>query len=287
MHANKHTSFYYHGDASALGGVLTQPIQRTLSTAASVSLAQAGGFHTSRVDRFETDGVLSFVTGHVRVSGSEHKEDGGWRTTATATIEGLNILEVVKADSIVAQVSVMHPYGDRPVEISLNGTQFVNLRVNGEIISPILEPRLFCRSPSKSRDERGNATLSPGFKPCFEDMLRIAEEQYLEQTESRSLFVEELGHRFAMSNPQSALEKRGSALCLLVKGVEAPENGNDSSVKRCGHVLHVPDFGNIFLGEMLVGRNSAQLTMLRVEMGCMAEGTISIGSAFSNGSTMP
>ena len=98
-----------------------QPIERTLSLPASVSLAQAGGFQTARVDRFETDGLLSFETGHVRVSGTEHKEDGGWRTTATATIEGLNILEVVKADAIVAQVSVMHPYGDLPVQISLNG----------------------------------------------------------------------------------------------------------------------------------------------------------------------
>ena len=58
-------------------------------------------------------------------------------------------------------------------------------------------------------------------------------------------------------------------------------------MKRCGHILHVPDFGNIFLGEILISRVSAQLTMLRVEMGCMAEGTVSAASAFSNGQTMP
>ena len=57
MHADKKTAFYYHGDASVLGGVLRQPVERTLSTAASVSLAQAGGFHTSRVNRFESDTV--------------------------------------------------------------------------------------------------------------------------------------------------------------------------------------------------------------------------------------
>jgi hypothetical protein len=146
---------------------------------------------------------------------------------------------------------------------------------------------LFCRSPSKSRDEEGHAKIFPGFKPCFNDMLGVAEDQFLERKDSQNSFVEELGHRFAMSSPLSDLDKKGSALCLLVKGVEAPEKGNDSSVKRCGHVLHVPDFGNIFLGEMLVSRSSAQLTMLRVEMGCMADGIVSIGSAFSNGRTMP
>ena len=115
----------------------------------------------------------------------------------------------------------------------------------------------------------------------------IAEDQFLEREEAQKYFVEELGPRFALRSPQSDLEEKGSALCNLVKGIEALERGNDSSVKRCGHALHIPDFGNIFLGEMLVSRNSAQLTMLRAEMGCMAEGTVSLGSAFSNGQTMP
>jgi hypothetical protein len=53
------------------------------------------------------------------------------------------------------------------------------------------------------------------------------------------------------------------------------------------HIIHVPDFGNIFLGEMLINRFSAQLTMLRVEMGSMAQGGISSGTVSSNGSTMP
>jgi hypothetical protein len=53
------------------------------------------------------------------------------------------------------------------------------------------------------------------------------------------------------------------------------------------HIINVPDFGNIFLGELLVNRFSAQLTMLRVEMGSMAQGDLSAGTVSSNGSTMP
>ena len=115
----------------------------------------------------------------------------------------------------------MHPYGDLPVEISLNGTQFVNLRVNGEIVRPILDSRFSCRSPSRSQGERGDVKLIPGFKPSFNDMLMVAEEQYREQRESRIRLAEELGQRFAISSPQSYLEKKGSALCSLVTEIEA------------------------------------------------------------------
>jgi hypothetical protein len=118
-------------------------------------------------------------------------------------------------------------------------------------------------------------------------LLTVAEEQFLQLKDSTKDFIEELGPRFAMHSPKSDLDAKGSALCLLVNGVEPPEKGRDSSVKRCGHILHVPDFGNILLGEILVTPASAQLTMLRVEMGCMAEGTVTMASAFSNGRTMP
>jgi hypothetical protein len=54
-----------------------------------------------------------------------------------------------------------------------------------------------------------------------------------------------------------------------------------------GHVVVVPDFGNIFLGELAVDHHAFRLTMVRVEMGCDAEGTVSGGTADSNGTTSP
>jgi hypothetical protein len=54
-----------------------------------------------------------------------------------------------------------------------------------------------------------------------------------------------------------------------------------------GHVLPVPGFGNVFFGELILGLNSYRLTMIRVEMGCVAEGTVSAASSFSNGRPIP
>jgi hypothetical protein len=55
---------------------------------------------------------------------------------------------------------------------------------------------------------------------------------------------------------------------------------------RClGHVIHVPDFGTIFLAELKVNHNSFHLTMIRLELGCIADGSASIVSCNVNGGT--
>ena len=282
MNAQEQKAFYYHADANALGGVLEQPLQRIVSNNASVSLAAAGGFRASRVGRFHVDGLVSVDAAHVRVSGTEHKGRGRWRTIATATVERLNVLDVVTADRIVAQVSVMHPDGDGCAEISLNGTQFVNLQVNGTPVRFKLDRRLLAPTPVEDQGQEGMKELPQGSSPCFSDLLKVAEEQHRERADMPKDLADRLAPRLATSDPWADLKEKGSALCSLVQEVQL-----EKPAEGYGRMLHVPDFGNIFLGELLVTRFSAQLTMLRLEMGCMAQGSLSCCSASSNGRTMP
>ena len=62
------------------------------------------------------------------------------------------------------------------------------------------------------------------------------------------------------------------------KSVQIPPPG-----KSFGHVIHIPDFGNIFLAELTVNHNSFNLTMIRLELGCLAEGPVSIVTCNVNG----
>jgi hypothetical protein len=48
-------------------------------------------------------------------------------------------------------------------------------------------------------------------------------------------------------------------------------------------VIHIPDFGNIFLAELTVNHDSFHLTMIRLELGCLADGTVSVGATSVNG----
>ena len=60
-----------------------------------------------------------------------------------------------------------------------------------------------------------------------------------------------------------------------------------------GHVIDVPHFGKIFLAELTLRREkngapdpekySFHLTMIRLELGCLAQGTSNIVSADANG----
>jgi len=88
--------------------------------------------------------------------------------------------------------------------------------------------------------------------------------------------------RYSWVNSEEERKKRGYVPCSLVEQTEGAKHGNSY-----GHVIHVPDFGNIFLGELIVSQGLFRLTMIRIEMGCIAEGNLSFGSAISNGSTMP
>jgi hypothetical protein len=77
-------------------------------------------------------------------------------------------------------------------------------------------------------------------------------------------------------------KKKGYVLCSLVNELQGAKPGT-----AFGHVLHVPGFGNIFFGELVVAPNSYRLTMMRIEMGCLAEGNLSVASSFSNGLPIP
>jgi hypothetical protein len=61
--------------------------------------------------------------------------------------------------------------------------------------------------------------------------------------------------------------KDGYLLCSLVDGVGGAIPG-----RSFGHVLEVPDFGRIFLGELIVSPPSFRISMVRAELGCTVHG---------------
>jgi hypothetical protein len=53
------------------------------------------------------------------------------------------------------------------------------------------------------------------------------------------------------------------------------------------NAITIPQFGTIFLGEVLISRNSRRLTMLRVELGCPLAADTSSGSVEGDGHRIP
>jgi hypothetical protein len=158
-------------------------------------------------------------------------------------------------------------------KISFVGVNFYNLKINGHPVEVKLDLDPFCVEGDTGFPE----------KPHME------QEKFLEKVTAHSRRITEakdapewLKERHGWTQSDAERKKRGHVLCSLVEGVQGVKHGKDF-----GHVITVPDFGSIFLGELSVKHHAYQLTMIRAEMGCIAEGNLSFATAASNGLPYP
>ncbi|MGC1227951.1 MAG: choice-of-anchor P family protein [Candidatus Sulfotelmatobacter sp.] len=277
---------YFHADASAFGGYFERPIEHTIAPQAPMSLSPSGGYGSARSENFRLEGVVSYKSASTQVSGRLSKKEGhGWVTLATATVEGLNVLDVVTADRLTAQVSTEHPLeGDNP-RVTFLGTSFENLKIAGCPIDIKLDFNI-C--------DQGNGNGYPS-EPCIEDdefLARVAD-QYKRMTNAKNLpeWVKDrsipdwIKERYEWDSEQS--ENAGSVLCAIVNEAAVREGCDQFPGRPFGSVFEVPDFGRVFLGELFVDCNSYRLTTIRLEMGCSGEGSVSGPTAMTNGHTIP
>jgi hypothetical protein len=275
MNASTKRTFHYHADASPLGGHITHPFENVIHTQASTSLAQAGGHAESRVESYKLDNSVTVTSGpaYSHTTGVVNKTTGTWTTLVSSVVENLNVLEVVTADRIVSKLHVEYPQEGAHPKVSIVGSKFVNLRVNGESINPVLDID-FLKSESKGEFPDKHLMEEQVFS-------NKVSSQYKKITETKGAPEWLAGRHASMKSPESR-KKKGYVLCSLVEELRGAKPGT-----AFGHVLHVPGFGNIFFAELIIAPSSYRLTMMRIEMGCLADGNISAASSFTNGYPVP
>ncbi|MFZ0515644.1 MAG: hypothetical protein WBG23_04760 [Acidobacteriaceae bacterium] len=278
MRSNAKKVFYYHADASSLGGFVEEPFEAIIPATSSISLPAVGGYATSRTEALNFNEIVSCRSAYTRVSGRAIAEDGPWSTQVTSVIEGLNILEIVTAERVVAQISVEHPREGNAANISLAGTHFENLRIGGEEVCPRLNSRLM--GTGAGADNSTSRIMWPALLETGHGQAREIVRSVTENAD-RSDYEWAL-QRYGWMEQKREQPKDGCILCSLVDGVEGTVPG-----KTIGHFVEIPDFGRIFLAEIMAFPHSIQLTMVRAELGCNVQGQVSASSGRINGSTMP
>ena len=315
------TSHYFHAEAHALSGKLKLPFAQEIKKQAFVKLegqladlpeevrAQRNYF-SQHAKNYRLEGIISYSAAHTQVAGhASDKHDGASVTLATSVVENLNVLNVVTADRVVGQISTIHIPGEPSPHVTFLGTHFENLRIARHRAEPYLKLDL-----GGARAE-GNEAL-PVDKGT--DLMTAIEAQYERLKAAIGSLVDKEREKMRLRDADSQLAKKyhgfildyaaireqastakekdkkwDGVTCSLVENVEI----KDISVKAAdgksiqipapaqtfGHVIHIPDFGNIFLAELTVNHNSYHLTMIRVEMGCLAAGSASLGSCNVNG----
>jgi hypothetical protein len=278
MRSDAKKSFYFHTDANSLGGFIEEPFKKIIPSQASASLPAVGGYATTRTENFNFEEIISCRAAYTRVSGREVRQDGPWSVLVTSVVEELNILEIVKAERVVAQLSVEYLREGGFPRISLAGSHFDHLRIGGYDAFPAMNPNLM----DTGRDAETSRSRIPW--SLFQKTGREQTGKLLKSIrgDKEAYAARGLAERFEWMDRDRDLEDDGLVLCSLVDNVDREIPGTSFC-----HVLEIPDFGRIFLGELLVSPASIQLTMVRAELGCNVQGQASCATGKVGGHMVP
>jgi hypothetical protein len=260
-------------DANALGGFLEAPVARVLPTLAPVSLPPVGGFAMARSQAFTADEIISCSSAYTRVSGQECCADGSASILVTAVVEDLNILEVVKADRIVTQLSIRLSDESPALGFSVTGTAFEGLRIAGHGCRVTLNEEL--QRPHDSKVAGGRLTW---------EQARLAGRVQGESLLNGFKDGSEDAHGWVVSRHQRMTAEPpasggGYALASLVDRLEVA-----GGCRSHGHIVDIPGFGQILLGELSVSCDAVQLLGIRAELCCPVPGRITCDLVGGGGS---
>ena len=260
----------YHSEAAIVQGNLKLPFAQTIGSHTYSKLNEQGGYVTQHSQDIRLGGALSFKSAHTHVAGNlDEKADHGWNTLATAVIEGLNIMEIVTADRIVAQISTDHPRVGYVPTVTFLGTRFENLRIAGKPITADIDWNMLGQKPAADAAYTKDSGLIDRAKTQRDKLPDAIRSRYNQAQSADSELIE----------------------CSLVHQVEGSFPG-----RSYGHVLDIPDFGKVYLAMLSVRTGyeegvpkttTISLNMLELKMGCMISGDGTVGGLIINGGTKP
>jgi hypothetical protein len=275
----------YHAESLAVEGLLALPYAAKIERQAHAKVRPEGGYESQHAEPFRVEAVVSYGAAHTQAAGHQETERKGrvFKTLATSVVEDLNILNVVTCDRVVAQVSTTHPrYEDEGhvPAVTFLGTQFHNLRIAGFPVEVELDLELL--NPTE-HSPRIAYTRNEAF------LERVAARLGVFRTGDSGV-PDELRQHYA---PRPAdTEGNECTRYSLVKEIKGAFPG-----KSFGNVLDIPNFGKVHLAVVTIEHSDhegnvpkttlIELTMIKVDMGCIGSGTVSCGLTKNNGGTVP
>jgi hypothetical protein len=271
----------YHAEATILEGHLRLPLIQEIKPQAHAKLTQHGGYLSERMEDYRLESVISIRSGYTHVAGNRGLKPGhGWATLTTTVLEGLNILDVLTADRVVGQIITEHPLVGYVPSISFLGTRFENLRIAGHPVNLDLDLSIL---GARAENDAPYTT-----DPALIGRVGRQYDSVGDQKEVPADLSERYNRLSSTLGSPEALE------CSLVNGASGGYPGSSF-----GHVIHIPDFGQITLAKLTVlhedfkhgtgvpRKTTVKLTMIDLKLGCVIEGLGGVGNGSSNGTTHP
>ena len=274
--------FLYHAHSYALGGRIEQPVEEELNSHAATTLSVVGGYASATAGAYSMKKLISYKSAHSYISGI--RNEGSVHSTVVDTVvTGLNILDVITADTVIGRLSAKHEDGESAKIIPL-GSGFENLRIAGVPVEVEMINDLFAHHPT-------HEALLDHFKgkcgkddPCsaFQPPSTLRHEWghpagEMPEALKQRLIVPDTGYR----------ESGGQVHCSLVRQVKEISTSGTKPTVPYGHSIAIPQVGRLYLGELASTGDTKRLTMMRLELGSPVVGRIAVAGPETNGKWFP
>lgn len=284
-----HSQYSYHASAYGFAGQLERPFRHIIPTQASTVLGTNGGRGQNRVDKFHLEGIISFESAFVEVGGSFDECHDRHTSFSSATIEKLNILDMVTADRIVSRMAVYSAKAeteDDEMTFNITGSHFDNLRIAGHKIDVKLATHVFHDHDTYSKIAQAHRAgkLDDWLVGSKLGRLGGRELDDLENTYHALGGMSEVVKGWKQKGEKRTVEQLWFSPLNHVKIED--HAGAGTELRGFGSIICVPKFGVIRLAEMTVHKHCRSLTMLRVDMCSTGTGGTSAGGV-SGGGTLP
>jgi hypothetical protein len=266
-------TYIYNAHAYGFSGAIDRPFAHSKEVHAGSALPTTGGFERARAENFRLQEVFTYGAAHTIVSGNRNEKDGSFNALASATLEGLNILDMVTADRVVARVSSKQYIDELEPTILTLGTRIENLRIAGCPVQVEFDNDLFRRFAT--------------FKSFMDEYNGNQQTQQVLQTrllgnKPKSDVPDFLHERYNWFD-KDKFGSKGIVLCTLVKEIKT----NCPELQIYGNVVVVPQFGKIYFGEIALQRDQRELSTFRVELGSAVGGSGGGPGTGGGGTTFP
>lgn len=276
--------FIYRGNAVGAAGHIEKPDDTILWVQGASSLPVIGGYARSAGERVNFPEYLTVENTKTETNGAYSEREKAFRTIATSSVQRVNITKRLQVDLLEATLISSHPVDGREPTIVPGGTVIKNMRIDGYPVNVKIDIEFFTKYCTMSSLSKAYADDDAFFK-------RYGKRFWSRDPQSPPPPVTPPPAKAAKgpsgkdASKQAAPGKRqiptvaGYVLCSVVHEVQT----DHPKITVDGHVLTLPGFGRIFLGELLVTGVSRRLTLLRAKLGSPVTGDIACAEVENNG----
>ncbi len=281
--------FVFLGNAVGVAAHIRRPEDRIVWVKGQSSLPVTGGYSKSAADCRDCSGIVTFDSASTSASadfvdrdraiartfGEQNDQPIETLTHINATVTNVAMLTRVTAERVEMNLTSHHGGTDDEPHISPKGSAIAGLRIDGHLLNIELDTGLFDRLGSKA-----------GFCDAY------AEDEDFREDFAAQLFrgnrEEAQGNQGADDNDDDSEvpEFHGYIVCTLVKKISWADKPHPNAQIQLNRI-YLPDYGRIFVAELLIGEGSKRLTMLRFEFGSPVGGSGAIGDGQTNGTKLP